>query len=862
MKTRFHVIPHVHWDREWYFTQNKSTLYLLHDLTEIVEYLENNEDVTYYLFDAQTSLIDDYLRYMPQMNDRIRKLISEKRLLTGPWYTQTDQMIIHGESIVRNLLYGIKEAEDYGYCFRVGYAVDCFGQGNQMPQIYSGFGIPYTLFKRGVDFNKVPTTEFIWKSDDGSSVKAYHAIDYMNFRNPSASYDKNVETIRKIEDKYLPRSASRQMLLFNGFDQHPIRKDIVRLMNDLQNCEDFQIDMLPLEEVLAAAFEREDLAEYRGELNSGQSSRVHKSIYSSRADLKTLNSKAENKLIRIGEPLQAIYHQLTGHHDKEILKSLWKLMMENAAHDSIGCCNSDEVNRQIEAKYHIVHDTLNEYLDLTMRKIANLIKGDIYAVQVYNFLPYTRNEDVELEILTPYKHFALQDSEGETYPVDVVSLEEVTETVKRNDWWVNGANGSYEHPFGSEVYKAKVTATLKVRPMGYETFTVVESDKSDTVPALENEYLRISLNDNGSLSVLGKKNGYTYEKLLLIEDGADAGDSYDYSSYPHDCIYTSENCRAYDVRENANELSYSVELKVPADLEERKAGICSKTLEFCVTAKLKAHKPQVDVKVKVNNTATDHRVRLLMKTGIASEYSHADTTFGDIERPVYLPEVNDWRENKWDEKPRTIEPMQSYVYLKNNERCFGITTDCVKEYEIVGEEYDTIAYTLYRAFPYMGRSELPDRPGRASGQEELCYDDNLYKQLEFELAILIPEKAEKIVDLANEYTTPFIYYQDGIYSYTGHQFIFCRSIYEDKLGAPEAYSAFTIQGDNTKLSIYKLAEESDDTIIRVYQSGKGSFAVKCQGQISECDLNERNDQEFDENKEYVKNKIITLRKRG
>lgn len=76
MKTKFSIIPHVHWDREWYFTQQKSLVYLLHDLDEVIDVLERNENIKYFIFDAQTSLIDDYLKYHSHNKDRLLKLIN------------------------------------------------------------------------------------------------------------------------------------------------------------------------------------------------------------------------------------------------------------------------------------------------------------------------------------------------------------------------------------------------------------------------------------------------------------------------------------------------------------------------------------------------------------------------------------------------------------------------------------------------------------------------------------------------------------------------------------------------------------------------------------------------------------------
>lgn len=65
-KTKVHVIPHTHWDREWYFTTSRSKIYLAKQVKEVLETLENNEDFKYYLLDAQASLLDDYLKWYPE----------------------------------------------------------------------------------------------------------------------------------------------------------------------------------------------------------------------------------------------------------------------------------------------------------------------------------------------------------------------------------------------------------------------------------------------------------------------------------------------------------------------------------------------------------------------------------------------------------------------------------------------------------------------------------------------------------------------------------------------------------------------------------------------------------------------------
>ncbi len=111
MKRKIHVIPHSHWDREWYFTTSRSKVYLMKDLGDVLNTLENDPEFKYFMVDAQGSLLDDYIKWRPQDKERISKLVNDGRLVIGPWYTQTDQLVISGESIVRNMYYGMKRCE-------------------------------------------------------------------------------------------------------------------------------------------------------------------------------------------------------------------------------------------------------------------------------------------------------------------------------------------------------------------------------------------------------------------------------------------------------------------------------------------------------------------------------------------------------------------------------------------------------------------------------------------------------------------------------------------------------------------------------------------------------------------------------
>ena len=61
MKRKVHVIPHSHWDREWYFTTSRSKVYLMKDLKDVLDTLETNNDFKYFMVDAQGLLWNEVL---------------------------------------------------------------------------------------------------------------------------------------------------------------------------------------------------------------------------------------------------------------------------------------------------------------------------------------------------------------------------------------------------------------------------------------------------------------------------------------------------------------------------------------------------------------------------------------------------------------------------------------------------------------------------------------------------------------------------------------------------------------------------------------------------------------------------------
>ena len=134
MAKRLHIIPHTHWDREWYMGFEEHRIQLVKLVDSIIETMESNPDFAYFHFDGQCIPIEDYLEIRPQMRDRLFQLIQADRIHIGPWYILQDEYLTSGEANVRNMLAGLAYCREHGAKPpMMGYLPDSFGNISQMP---------------------------------------------------------------------------------------------------------------------------------------------------------------------------------------------------------------------------------------------------------------------------------------------------------------------------------------------------------------------------------------------------------------------------------------------------------------------------------------------------------------------------------------------------------------------------------------------------------------------------------------------------------------------------------------------------------------------------------------------------------
>jgi glycosyl hydrolase family 38/alpha mannosidase-like protein len=371
-RIRITVVPHTHWDREWYEPFDGFLRRLVAMMDGLVELGEAG--FPHFHLDGQTAMVDDYLAVRPENEAAIRRLAAAGRLSLGPWFTQMDEFLTSGESHIRNLERGLAQARALGRTLEVGYMPDQFGHIGQMPQILAMQGIGRAVVWRGVSA-EIYKTAFRWEAPDGTAVLTeYLAFSYANgeaFRKLSdpvelaASIRSSVERARS----FLP---TERMLVMMGTDHagpDPTLPD--RVAAAAAELPELELCIAGLDRHLDG-LEPEDVPTWRGELRSSARAHLLPNVYSARAPQKRERGRVEALVERYAEPLAALVPGFDWPADR--LDRAWQLLLWNGAHDSACGCSHDQVGRDVDARFAeartIAHGVTREALERLASRVS------------------------------------------------------------------------------------------------------------------------------------------------------------------------------------------------------------------------------------------------------------------------------------------------------------------------------------------------------------------------------------------------------------------------------------------------------------------------------------------------------------
>jgi alpha-mannosidase len=672
-----HVVPHTHWDREWYLPFEQFRFRLVRMVDRLISLLEQNPDYAHFSLDGQTVVLEDYLALRPENRARLAALIGAGRVAVGPWYVLPDEWLVSGEALVRNLLRGRRTAREFGGGMPVGYVPDMFGHIAQMPQILRGFGLENAILFRGLSGSPEQLkSEFLWEALDGSRVLAVKLSDHLGYSNAleiPAKTEAGLKKLREIAEERMPYATTPYLLGLNGADHREAEPDIARLAREASaRFDDLDVVHSSLGaymELLAQAVDRNALQVIRGELRQvnrggggGLWNFLLPHVLSSRVYLKLANDRCQRLLERWAEPFAALAWAAGGvEYPKAFLDQAWAYLLKCHPHDDIGGCSVDAVHRSMAAHFEWAGQIGEQVRDESLKAVADRVDTTAVGAEeiplvVFNPSPFPRSGLVTAKVRLPvdrrYKGITLTDPEGRDVPCSVGAAVKRIHVPNFEAWPPDETGWVLEVPVR---FRAEAVPGL-----GWAVFTVKTQRKPvplagplvTGINRMENEHLAVTVQPNGALTVTHKASGRTYLDLGAFEDGADIGDGYTYSDPREDRVYSSVGCPAEIslVESTPFAATYRVDLRwrLPASATPDRQGRSEETAELHMTQfiTLEAGARRVDIRTVVSNNIKDHRLRVLFPTGIGTDRSYAATQFGVVERPIATREtpLADWNE--------------------------------------------------------------------------------------------------------------------------------------------------------------------------------------------------------------------------
>ncbi len=720
-----HLISNSHWDREWYMSHEKYLARLVPLMDRLLAIMEEQPRYIF-VMDGQYAMLEDYLVIRPEKNAYVSSLITEGRLKVGPWYTQPLETLISGEAMIRNLQLGIAETEKLGPAMRVSYEIDEFGHASQTPQILSGFDIHSAIAWRGLP--KGSRSAVKWSSPDGTSIILCYSND--GYGEATALPFESEDYTEMIDGDAIPRAGlinriaalrrhregnadTNHLLWLNGIDHSFAQPDILAVIQKARTLDseltihqdtpegfvdalanDYSVRSLPWTEVKGELmYTREDVLE---------------STHACHPLQKQANWNTENYLEHALEPLCTLSWMHGEEYPEWAIKRAWKYVLENHAHDSLGCTSVDEVYEEVMNRYRCAYSLAEQTLQESLRGLMHRGKEGT-ALYLFNRSASPIRGVVPFAIDIPRglgdDKFHLTDAQGNLIPMEILEKDAFI------DVRYNPRRG---HPTRTPACHVKGLVKIgEIAPYGYLRLEFVKGSVAPRVmrnlepfyygcaPAvMENEYLRISINANGTFDLTDKTTGYTYPQQLLFEDSGDAADCYVHQQPVNDRRIYFSTATAASVRQLYDTplgCAYEIEqtLLIPDGLKDNRArrGDLPGSVQLRTVLFLGADAKSVTLTITVNNHARNHRLRVLFPTYLSeATTSRSGQPFDTVERPIARAIDPDLRE-----QPYATCPMQDFCDVTDKGVGLTVAAAGIYEYECTDNAARSLALTLLRS---------------------------------------------------------------------------------------------------------------------------------------------------------------------
>jgi len=427
----------------------------------------------------------------------------------------------------------------------------------------------------------------------------------------------------------------------------------------------------------------------------------------------------EINLEKWAEPTSVFTWMLGKEYPRVHLEDAWNGVLINQQHDGITGTHIDRVYQSIMERYRqsldIAETLTRNNLEYIASSIDNAdIKDNDALLVVFNPLPYARTEVVQATVDffwdKEVNSFTIQDLSGEEIIPQKIFTNEVRLIIERPFFLPL-------RPTGMKRFQVHFQAT-DVPPLGYKTFLVkpTKQERENTgslvtsTNTIENEFLKIKINNDGTLTVTDKSNNNTFDNLHFFVDNGEVGCPLFHKPPEFDQEVTSlgNPCHIALIKDNQLLATFKIEVKIllPAKAEVRKTPYGPKKgyevtpfkrsdvwKEFAITSyvTLKKGARRVDIVTRVDNNVEDHRLRVLFPTKINADSSFAEGQFDVLKRPIDAP-----NSSKGPGSASTTHPQHFFVDVNDGKKGLAIISQGLPGYEVVKNKDNAIALTLLR----------------------------------------------------------------------------------------------------------------------------------------------------------------------
>ena len=731
-KTTVFYVPSTHWDREWYQEFQGFRYRLVKLIDKLLDILDREPGYGPFTFDGQTVCLEDYLEIRPEMRNKLTGYLHGGRIVIGPWYTMPDERILSGEALIRNLLEGHQVANSFQTkAMKYGYICDIFGHIAQMPQIFYRSGMAAALLGRGTN-ERTQAAHFHWRSPDGSTVTTFKLPEDDGYgmvtrlheaaattEDPQEWRERVSAEAKKVFCKEQARSPLPLQLWLDGLDHlEPTARMVPALQVAAEVLPQADIKFSTLPEFAAAvAAYQEQLPVFDGELIKTAEKRSGGYLYlishclSSYYPLKQANDHCQQLLEKWAEPFYVLMPGAGQAPAPGFLRLAWRYLLKNQAHDSICGCSIDQVHKDMGYRFDQTRTICQNLLtDLLPEDDLGKSPSEA-ALTLFNNLPFRRRTVVTAEIPsnTVNSHFSLvgfaddqvpcfilRDAAGHPVPYQLesyrtpLSLQDHATAGKRRIRFRFETEfaGIGSRSFAIEPSPGPVRnlATLQTAPL-----------------TAENEFLRMAVNADGTVNLTDLASGRIYANLLLFEDTADIGDGWFHVPPVDNATFYSAGAPAEIavVADGALAVSFRIEktLRLPAALDWTLLRRSDERREFKITTTvtLKKGTPRLECQVTVGNTIADHRLRVLLPTGVAGDDYFAAQPFAVVTRK----RGRDQATHNWKEPDAEERSFLNFAGVNDARGGLALLAgDGLHEIAVKDDAAGTVALTLFRSFKH------------------------------------------------------------------------------------------------------------------------------------------------------------------